>query len=93
MQSPGDIFYEPTGDEDSPPEDSIVPPSSQPGDIFYEPTGDEDSPPDTYVPPSSQPADNAELTKNAPPGYSEAVSYTTLQDGKEQLPPPPLPED
>ena len=46
-------------------------------DIFYEPQGDEE-------PPAPDPG----FTKPAPPTYTEATSYATVQD-KVATPPPP----
>ena len=41
--------------------------------------------------PQSALSPDAELTEQAPPGYREAINYTTVQDS---FPPPPLfPED
>ena len=47
------------------------------GDVFYEPQGDEE-------PPLADPG----FTKPAPPTYTEATSYATVQD-KVATPPPP----
>ena len=54
------------------------------GGLFYEPQGDEDPPPPTFTGPGPTDPD---LTKTAPPAYSDATSYATVQDTKEAPPP------